>query len=126
MSEEPFEIIFEATIRYVRPKNSEVDPINVVLFALSVSDDGIKIYRYLRDNRIATPEEIANKLNMELTKVQDELDYLYSIGLVDKLGKAYICDMPLSYAIKRRTSRRVTDILNYLADLLEKHGGGDE
>ncbi len=125
MGDEQFEVIFEATIRYIRLRNEDVDPISAVLYALSVSDTGARIYRYLRENKMATPEEIAEKLNMDPSRVQDELDYLYSIGLLDKLGKAYICDMSLSKAIRRRTSRRVIEILNYLADLLEEHGESD-
>jgi len=125
MSEEPYEVIFEAKIRYVRPRKfGSVDTLELVLYALSVDEMGRDIYRYLMEKRLATPEEIAEALDREVVEVQDRLDYMYSMGLIDKLGKAYMHNESLATAIRRRTSKRIVEILDHLADMLEGMDSG--
>mgnify|MGYP000265222892 CR=1 FL=1 len=124
MDEEDFEVIFETRIRYVRPKSGDVDKISLVLSSLSIDDVGIRIYKYMCNKKLVTPEELIDALGLDADTVLERLDYMYSLGLIDKLGKAYIVDMPLSRAIRKKTSQRITEILEHLARIL--NGGGDE
>jgi len=119
MDENDYEVIFETKIRYIRPKSKDIDRMELALASLSVDPDGIRIYRYMEEKKMVTPEELESSLGLGMDTILEKLDYMYSLGLIDKLGKAYIINMSLSKAIRKRTARRITDILEYIAGLLE-------
>jgi len=118
LTEGDFEVIFETRIRYLRPKSENVDKVSLVLSSLAVDDVGVRIYKYMCNKKLVTPEELSNAMGIDIEAVLDRLDYMYSLGLIDKLGKAYIVNMPLSKAIRKRTSQRVVEILEHLASIL--------
>jgi len=124
LGDEEYEVLFETTIRYVRPKSGNIDAVRMALFSLSVDDVGVQIYKYLSERKMATPEEISRELKLSEDEVIARLDYLYSLGLIDKLGRAYSCDASLAEAIRRRTSKRILGILRRLAEMLEGEANG--
>lgn len=120
-----FELIFEVVIRYLRPQGGEdIDFEELALFSLGLDDLGVKIFRYLKEKGIATVEEIASTLGANEEDVVNKLDYMYSLGIIDHLGRGYIHRWSLPEAIRRNVIRRITEILEKIAKLAE--GGFDE
>ncbi|MEX0568878.1 MAG: hypothetical protein Q6363_006935, partial [Candidatus Njordarchaeota archaeon] len=99
---------------------NNIDGVSLALYSLDIDDIGIRIYKYLSEVRAATPEEISEKVGVPLEETIARLDYMYSLGIIDKLGKAFICETELSNAIKNNTAKRILGILKYIANFLEE------
>ena len=126
---EDFEVLFEVRIRLMKKPtslNAEEDKIRFILKSLAVSDDGVDIYLYLKKHGISTPEDISKNLGKPLENVIENLDYLYSLGLIEKLGRGYFIEKDISVALRRNTVKKITDILDRLAEILEKERGDEK
>ena len=118
-----FEVIFQITIKYLK-KSDNADPIEYALSSLGLDDTAIKVYKALSEVNISTPEELGQKLGLDIETIIEKLDNMYSLGLIDKLGRAYIKDMDLPAAIRSRVKKRIEHLLNFIAKVAE--GVSDE
>lgn len=112
-----FESLFEIEIKYLRPKTENFDRETLALVSLGLDELAVRIYREIKKRREAIPEDITEGLGAPLDTVVDRLDYMYSIGLLDKLGRAYIYDMDLRSAIRTRVFRRIKELLEKIAEI---------
>jgi len=115
-----FEMIFEISIKYLRPHDKEnVDFEELALFSLGLDDLGVRIYKYLKEKKIVTIEEILSTLQVNEDEIIDRLDYMYSLGIIDHLGRGYIYRWPLHEAIRRKVAKRIEELLERIARLAE-------
>jgi len=117
---ERFESIFEFKIRLLRPRPEKGEEINWVLKSLGVDDIGIKIYNLLMNKEGLTTDEILSEIGEEEDKVLSALDMLYSIGVVEKLGSAYFVEHNLSDALRTKTLKILSKILNELSKIASR------
>ena len=86
-----------------------------VLSSVGVEGREHDIYSYLESNDMATVEELSGYFNMDVGEVYNNLDNLYTYGLIDKMGKAYYIKENLSRAITQRLVPRITESLREIA-----------
>lgn len=90
------------------------------LASLGVGENEQTIYKFIEEKKMATIEDLSKHLNEPPETVQESLDLLYSIGIVDRLGKAFYIGEPLSSSIVRRLIPRVTEGLRNVASVESK------
>lgn len=115
-----FEELLEIRILYLRPKEEgNVDYERLALLSLGLDELGVQIYRHLREKKILTVEDVSRRLQLNESEIINRLDYMYSIGLIDHLGRGYILRKPLHEAIRTDVTRRVCEILEKIASCAE-------
>ncbi|MFB0543476.1 MAG: TrmB family transcriptional regulator sugar-binding domain-containing protein [Candidatus Bathyarchaeia archaeon] len=73
------------------------------------------LFLYLEKTNMATMDDLAKRFGGNAEEIQKELDLLYTAGLIDKLGKAYLVREGLSASITRRLLPRITETLRGIA-----------
>ena len=73
------------------------------------------LFLYLEKINMATMDDLAKRFGGNAEEIQKNLDLLYTAGLIDRLGKAYLVREGLSASITRRLLPRITEILRSIA-----------
>lgn len=121
-----FEYLVEWRIRNIplpekEPKETYNSRIKAwVLTSLGLDKKTQSIYTIIEERKMATVEDLSKVLNEEKERVQESLDELYSTGTIEKLGKAYYVNEPLSTSIVRKLIPRVTESLRIIASTESK------
>ncbi|RLE87948.1 MAG: hypothetical protein DRN04_17635 [Thermoprotei archaeon] len=112
-----FEVLAEWRIRRIRPPKSknEDETLKWALTSLGLEEDEQKVYLYVKSKDVATIEDLVKEFNIEEGKARLILDKLYTLGLVEKVGRAYYVKYPLGDAIIKRTLPRLIDVLKEIA-----------
>jgi len=121
-----FEYLVEWKIRNIPlPEKEPKETYNIrikswVLASLGLDKKTQSVYTIIEEKKMATLEDLIKVLNEEKEKVQVSLDELYSTGTIEKLGKAYYINEPLSTSIVRKLIPRVTESLRIIASTESK------
>lgn len=86
-----------------------------VLSSIGIDGTAKELFLYLENSKVATLEDLAKHVNEEPEEVLELVDLLYSTGLIERLGKAYYVQKPLSTSIIRRLIPRITESLRNIA-----------
>jgi predicted transcriptional regulator len=86
-----------------------------VLSSIGIDGTAKELFLYLENSKVATLEDLAKHVEEEASEVRELLDLLYSTGLIERLGKAYYVQKPLSTSIVRRLIPRITESLRNIA-----------
>jgi len=83
----------------------------------SIGVDGLaqETFLFLEKVKMATLEDFQRQTGKTAEEVQDALDQLYTAGLIDRIGKAYILRDDLSASIVHKLIPRVTEALRSVA-----------
>jgi len=73
------------------------------------------IFLYLEKIEMGTAEDLAKRFEISVEEVQGHLDSLYTAGLIDRIGKAYVIREALSSSITHRLIPKVTETLRSVA-----------
>ncbi|RLE70602.1 MAG: hypothetical protein DRJ37_06280 [Thermoprotei archaeon] len=112
-----FEVLAEWRIYRIKPPTtgSEEEIRKWALKSLGLDDLEFKIYDYICSKNTVTVEDIVSKFELEEENAREILDKLYTIGLVEKIGKAYYIKYPLREALIKKTLPRVMEVLKTIA-----------
>ena len=116
-----FEYLAEWKVRRIpepptEPKESYDDRLKTwVLSSMGIEGAAQGLFIYLENAKMATLEDLAGHLKMGLDEAQDHVDLLYTVGLVEKVGKAYYVRERLSSSITKRLIPRITESLMEVA-----------
>jgi len=86
-----------------------------VLSSIGIDGTAKELFLYLENSKVATLEDLAKHVKEEPSEIRELLDLLYSTGLIERLGKAYYVQKPLSTSIVRRLIPRITESLRNIA-----------
>jgi hypothetical protein len=120
---EPFETLAEWRIRRLqepKPEPRETYDERVKRWALSsIGLEGIAqdIFLHLQRAKMATMDDLKAHFKMGDEEIQKNLDLLYTAGLIDRIGKAYLVDEAISASIVRRLIPRITETMRTIAKL---------
>lgn len=70
---------------------------------------------YLEKTKMGTADELATHFVTDVEKVLESLDALYTAGLINRLGKAFIAQEDISSAITQRLIPRIMETLRGIA-----------
>jgi hypothetical protein len=86
---------------------------------MSIGIDGLAqdLYLYLEKVEMATAEDLASHVGVGLEEALENVDALYTAGLIDHIGKAFYVKEPLSASIVRRLIPRITESLRKIAKM---------
>jgi len=85
----------------------------------SIGIDGLAqdLYMYLEKMEMATAEDLASHVGVGSEEVLENVDALYTAGLIDRIGKAFYVKEPLSASIVKRLIPRITESLRKIAKM---------
>ena len=118
---EEFQVYAEWKIRRLpEPLKEPKDTYNERVRRWAMSSIGIEsvaqdLLLYLDKVKMATTEDLADHFDRDEEEVQECLDTLYTAGLVDRIGKAFMAQEDLSSAITRKLIPRVIETLRSVA-----------
>lgn len=116
-----FQIFAEWKIRRIpEPPREPRETYNERVRRWTLSSIGIEgmaqdIFFYLEKVDIATIDDLAKHFESSTEEVQKNLDLLYTVGLIDRIGKAYQVRGDLSTSIIRRLLPKITETLRSIA-----------
>jgi DNA-binding transcriptional ArsR family regulator len=85
------------------------------LSSIGLEERAQDVFLYLEKIEMGTAEDLAKRFEISVEEVQKHLDSLYTAGLIDRIGKAYIVREDLSSSITRRLIPKVTETLRGIA-----------
>lgn len=85
------------------------------LSSIGIDGTAKELFLYLESSKVATLEDLAKHVKEEPSEISELVDLLYSTGLIERLGKAYYVQKPLSTSIVRRLIPRITESLRNIA-----------
>jgi len=85
------------------------------LSSIGLDEMAQDIFLYLEKIEMGTAEDLAKRFESSVEEVQNHLDALYTAGLIDRIGKAYIVQEDLSSSITRHLIPKVTETLRSIA-----------
>ena len=111
------EILAEWRIRKIKPPLSDLkeDKERWILASLGLDDREQGIYFYLASRRSTTVEDLVEEFGFSEDEARDVLDKLYTLGIVEKLGREYFVKYSLGEAVLRRTLPRLVEVLKSIA-----------
>jgi len=114
-----FEILAEWRIRKIRPLDElkKEEYLTWVLTSLGLTEEEQKAYRFLLEKKLATVDDLSKALNIEVECAEEILGRLHTLGLVEKVGRAYYIEYSLGEAIIRRTLPRIVNTLKEVAKI---------
>jgi hypothetical protein len=71
--------------------------------------------KHIEDSNTITIKELADQINKTTEETLEHIDQLYSIGLIDHIGKAYFVREPVSTSIVKRLIPRIIESLRSIA-----------
>ena len=85
----------------------------------SIGIDGLAqdLYMYLEKMEMATAEDLASHVGVGPEEVLENVDALYTAGLIDRIGKDFYVKEPLSASIVKRLIPRITESLRKIAKM---------
>ncbi|MBN1682096.1 hypothetical protein JW865_00915 [Candidatus Bathyarchaeota archaeon] len=116
-----FEYLVEWRVRNIQlPEKEPEETYNQRIKDWTFSSLGLdkktqEVYNFIDVKKIATLDDLTKFLNASTEVVQGYLDDLYSIGIIEKMGKAYYITDSLSSAIIRKLIPRITESLRVVA-----------
>ena len=112
-----FEILAEWRIYRIKPLTTESkDEIREwALRSLGLDDLERRVYDYINSRNTVTVEDIVSEFKLEEENAREILDKLYTVGLVEKIGKAYYIEYPLGEALIKKTLPRIMEVLKTIA-----------
>lgn len=112
-----FQVFAEWRIRRIpEPPREPRETYNERVKRWTLSSIGVEgmtqdIFLYLEKADMATVDDLAKHFKLGVEEVQRTLDLLYTVGLIDKIGKAYQVRGDLSTSIIRQLIPRITETL---------------
>lgn len=91
-----------------------------VLASLGLGESTKEIYSFIEERKMATVKDLTSFFDEPEEKIQESLDKLYSIGIIENLGKAYYIGGSISASIVRKLIPRVTESLRMIASTESK------
>ncbi len=91
-----------------------------VLSSLGVEGFTQDLFLYLQKLKMGTVEDLTRHFERDFEEIQEALDVLYTVGLIDKMGKAYLVREDLSTSIVRKLIPRITETLRSIAKVESK------
>jgi len=85
------------------------------LSSIGLEEKAQDIFLYLEKIEMGTAEDLARRFESDIEEAQPHLDSLYTAGLIDRIGKAYIAREDISASITRRLIPKVTETLRSIA-----------
>jgi len=85
------------------------------LSAIGVEGIAQDIFIQLEKIKMVTIDDLGKHFDAGLEEIQEHLDLLYTTGLVERIGKAYLVREDISTSIIRRLIPRVTETLRGIA-----------
>ncbi|NIV44417.1 hypothetical protein GWN49_06010 [Candidatus Bathyarchaeota archaeon] len=85
------------------------------LSSIGVEGTTREVFKYIQDSDSPTINDLAEHFKTTPDEILEHVDQLYSIGLVDHLGKAYFVREPVSTSIVKRLIPRITENLRSIA-----------
>ncbi|UCG36546.1 MAG: hypothetical protein JSV64_08095 [Candidatus Bathyarchaeota archaeon] len=86
-----------------------------VLSSIGVEGTTRDVFGYIEDSDAATIEDLKEHFQCTVDETQDHVDQLYSLGLIDHIGKAYFVRDSVSSSIVKRLIPRITENLRSIA-----------
>ncbi len=120
-SELQYEYFVEWKVRRIpKPSKEPTETYNQRLKEWVLSSIGIEgttknVYEYIENSNTATLKEIAEHIKKTPEETLEHVDQLYSIGLIEHIGKAYFMRDSMSSSIVKRLIPRITENLRSVA-----------
>lgn len=118
-----FQIFAEWRIRRIpEPPREPRETYNERVKRWTLSSIGVEgmvqdIFLYLEKINMVTVDDLAKHFKLGAEEVQRFLDLLYTVGLIEKIGKAYQVRGDLSTSIVRRLLPKITETLRSIAKI---------
>jgi len=112
-----FEVLAEWRIRRIKPpkRKDKDEALRWALASLGLEEGEQKIYLYVKSRDAVTAEDLVKEFNIEIESARLMLDKLYTLGLIEKVGRAYYVKYSLGDAIIKKTLPRLIDVLKEIA-----------
>jgi hypothetical protein len=85
------------------------------LSSIGVEGTTRDVFKYIEDSDAATIGDVAEHIKKTPDETLEHVDQLYSLGLIDHLGKAYFVRESVSTSIVKRLIPRITENLRSIA-----------
>jgi hypothetical protein len=85
------------------------------LSSIGVEGTTREIFKYIEDSDAATIDDLADHIKKTPDETLEHVDQLYSLGLIDHIGKAYFVRESVSTSIVKRLIPRITENLRTIA-----------
>jgi len=86
-----------------------------VLSSIGVEGTTRDVFKYIEDSDAATIDDLTEHIKKTPDETREHVDQLYSLGLIDHIGKAYFVRESVSASIVRRLIPRITENLRSIA-----------
>jgi hypothetical protein len=120
-SEQQYEFFVEWKVRRIpEPSKEPRATYNQRIKEWTLSSIGVEgttrdVLKYIEDSDAATIDDLAEHIKKTREETLEHVDQLYSLGLIDHLGKAYFVRESVSTSIVKRLIPRITENLRSLA-----------
>lgn len=85
------------------------------LSSIGVEGTTREVLKYIKDSDAATIDDLAEHIKKTPEETLEHVDQLYSLGLIDHIGKAYFVRESVSTSIVKRLIPRITENLRSIA-----------
>lgn len=116
-----YEFFVEWKVRRIpKPSKEPTETYNQRLKEWILSSIGIEgttrnVYEYIENSNAVTIKELTEHIKKTSEETLEHVDQLYSIGLIDHIGKAYFVRDSVSTSIVKRLIPRITENLRSIA-----------
>jgi len=120
-SEPQYEFFVEWKVRHIpEPSKEPKATYNQRIKEWTLSSIGVEgttreIFKYIEDSDATTIDDLADHVKKTPDETLEHVDQLYSLGLIDHIGKAYFVRESVSTSIVKRLIPRITENLRTIA-----------